>query len=977
MITKFTSPNVLTKVFKLNDDGTIPKPKVPTLFKGTYETLPVKSLEDLKCIIEALQHNEALSHTTPEEKGGDICLKGFEDEEQGKISRTKDYFTYRPGPGVLLTDFDDNIPADKLIEMLGELYEPFKTTSYLVVTSASHGINEKVAYHIYFMVSDVSLIPQAMGNLFKLAFIKGYGYYKIFNGGSARSRTFFDKAVYDNARLDFIAGPVCNGFDAPPRDIRIVEKEHNVIKLDGLLEEVKDADKAMKVERDKVKPEEEKALRKSAKERGMSQESYKAALKSSTLGPDFVLPDGTKVKDILLESKERYEAGVSTVSRPICHPIEGGYEDKTSLFLNNNGCPVIHSFKHGGQTWKLQHDLETVGGNRTLKVFHELTTPENIEQYPRHEKTEKVLELMRETYKGRSQYLPEQTCAEMLDLYLHLVLDDEGGCYSLELRPSAGKTQTILHLAWWLGKHTDKSLSITFQQRKDIDQAYEFLKSKGINVGFIYSGNPEAAKEKDLQDCQIILHTHYRMRDNQYSDKYFRYKGKPRDLLIFDEAYFGTLSESITLQSAIMKLSGAITEEEARNLGLPLGFMKDLQKRLQKANRLLSSAKHPLVEINVPYLSERFIRTAWRANSDISDFLAKLFTIASAPERPVMKATRETQGAAMITYKVNHALSLEKMVTTDATRSIRGVHELSPQKIIPYPVDEPTPKPDRVFIVPDMLDSKTEALEKPALRHEAIYKLAKELDRKKVGYVQSRDMPQMPIYRDGIEFVLIPYGRHKQTNEFSDCDMIALAHQHRIPRYALKHHCMAEGQLPGIPDPKFVTKYDKGSRADESIQALMRGQRRKNKECPFMIFLKDEDVLKMLKDYFIMDEFTDWTTPEIQAEVKAHESKAKKREYDKKYANPKEKLMARKFREVLKKKDLTDFDDQRMMWEYLRDKKVGFSGGPATWLKYNLQSHLVIGEAESKSRMFENLETMDGVLTSDEVTLADILGVDQ
>ena len=972
MITKFTSTNYLTKMFTKNEDDGVISSEAPSFAEGTYEVLSVTSLDDLQIIIKSLKANEALSHTIPEEKSGDICLKGFENEDQKVISRTKDYFCYRPGPGVLMIDVDDGSTEKDVIDRLSELYEPFGTTSYLYATSASNGINKKAGYHLYFIVEDAALIPQAMNNLFKLCFVKGHGYYKVFKKGSVRARTFFDTAVYDNARLDFIAGPVCIGFDVPERGIRIVTKDHSEIKLDDLLEPV-DADEAMKAERAKVEEEAGKVQKKVAQDRGMSFTKYNAALETSTLGPDYVLPDGTSVKDILLESRKNYEAGESMKSRAICHPIEGGYEDKTTLFLNDNGCPVIHSFKHGGQTWKLQHSLDTVGDNRTLKVFHGLVSAADIEKYPRHKNTEDALELMRVTYKEYSIWLPEKACAEMLDLYLNLILENERGCYSLELRPSAGKTETIKHLAWWLGKNTNKSLSITFQQRKDIEKAYQFLKSKGINVGFIYSGNPDATPLNDLQDCQIILHTHYRMRDNQYTDKYFSYKEKPRDLLIFDEAYFGTLSESNTLTSIISKLAGAIAEEESRKLGLPLGFMKDLLKRLQKANRLLSSARTPIVEINIPYLDERFVLTAWRVKSDVSDFLAKLFTIASAPENPVMKATRENTGATMITYKVNHALSFDKMVTTDATRSVRVVHELSPQEILPYPVNEPEPNPDRIFIVPKMLDSKTAAVEKPELRHEAIFKLAKELDRKKVGYVQSSAMPLMPTHKDGIEFVLIPYGRHKQTNEFSKCDMIALVHQHRFPMSAYKHQCMAEGQLQGLPDPKFVTKYQKGSCADESIQALMRGLRRRNQECPLMVFLRDEDVIGMLKDYFHMDEFIEWTTPEIRAEIKDHESRAVPREYERVYANAHEKALARKFREAMRKKSLTDFDDQRLMWEYIRDKKNGWSSGPTIWLKHNVQDHIAVG-LENKAWMFKNVDTLSSLLGEDTVmTLKSIL----
>ena len=123
-----------------------------------------------------------------------------------------------------MIDVDDFMPEDELVERLGELYPPFSTTSYLYASSASNGINGKTGYHLYLMVEDASLIPQAMNNLFRLSFVKGYGCYKVFKGGSVGARTFFDKAVYDNARLDFIAGPKCVGFDAPERDIRIVTK---------------------------------------------------------------------------------------------------------------------------------------------------------------------------------------------------------------------------------------------------------------------------------------------------------------------------------------------------------------------------------------------------------------------------------------------------------------------------------------------------------------------------------------------------------------------------------------------------------------------------------------------------------------------------------------------------------------------------------------------------------------------------------
>jgi hypothetical protein len=122
-----------------------------------------------------------------------------------------------------------------------------------------------------------------------------------------------------------------------------------------------------------------------------------------------------------------------------------------------------------------------------------------------------------------------------------------------------------------------------------------------------------------------------------------------------------------------------------------------------------------------------------------------------------------------------------------------------------------------------------------------------------------------------------------------------------------------------------------------------------------MVFLRDDAVINMLKEYFFMDDFIEWSTPEILAEIKDHESTAIQREYERVYANARDKRLARKFREVIQKKGLADFDDQRLMWEYIRDRKAGFSGGPATWVKLNIQDDIVIGSG-SNVWMFTDLD---------------------
>lgn len=914
-----------------------------------------------------LEHNQALTYSVPTvpEMSGKITVKGREKPEDSLISKSKEFFTYAPEDGFLMVDVDEGHSEAEVIKMLSDLYPPFGKASYLFATSASNGINDGKGYHLYFLVEDTSLIKQAMDNLFLLAFKGGYGFCIVNKGGGVEKRTFFDKAVYSPARLDFISGPVCIGFDAPERTIKVVPKENEMLAIEELLFPV-DASTEIETEVLKVKPAMEKTQAQVAKERGIPLADYKAQLETMTLKPGYTLPDGTSVEDILIESRDSFVENVELKPRSICHPVEGGHLSKTTLFFNN-GCPVIHSFKHGGQTWKLQHSADTVGDNQTLKAYHELLQQADFKRLSVHPETPKVLALMQGTYNENGWDLPLDTVEDMISLYLHMIIDDHRGNYVIGVLPGGGKTQTLLHIAWYIGLyHKNKSLSITFEQRKDIDEAYDFLSSKGIDVAFSYSKHSTERVPTEMEDLckhQVIIHTHFSMRNNAYDDIFFTYRRKQRDMLIFDEAYFGTLSVESELSETIGKIAEAISTEEGNPKGLPLGWLKDLQKRLQKANILVGNKyKVPWREIVMPHLDVRFIRTAWRIKDmELASFLQKIFTIGNADE-PYMRVSREGGKNAVLIYKANQAAYYDKIVNTDGTREVRKVHDLSPQLLVKYPVREKPRRKQSVYFVDGLLDSKSamQDLDFRKLKWDVCTLWAQEISLSQMGVVQTNRLDWMPG-----KYQHIPYGRHKQTNEFSGCDGIIIMHMHRFPDHVYKNTCISEGRLGGNPDGSFVQSYKVGSMADETIQAMERGRCRKGLECPTLLFVKDPRVLDVIKGYYPEYDFIHYEPKCVREHNEKEAGRRKAPRADAVYASRQESDWGKKFRQALRKLQIHDTPDQKLQAEYLRDKRQGVNIGPMTWLKLSLN---LSGKTDPKKRKQVQAKV------DNKLTLSELLG---
>ena len=610
-----------------------------------------------------------------------------------------------------MIDVDSDDTEEEVIEKLGE---PFSSASYVFATSASNGIAGKKGFHLYFGVKDSSDIKAAMNNIFNSAFLNGYGKAELSKSGSILLRTFFDKAVYDQGRLDFISGPVCEGFDAPVRDIRYVEKDNDIIDLAPLLAPV-DASEVIEEIKRGMRGEQDEIIKTIAAKKGISEASYRSTLESSTVSADFILykPENTplRVKEVLLKSAYGVDGSIE-----IQHPLEGGLSEKTILYYNPDTlAPVVHSFAHGGQTWTLEWDRETIesfeGDKEDLaKQVGFLDTPEEAELFERHPETEAVFQMMQYTFLNDYQNprILEEQWKYQIDLYLHL-LDGKEGRYSIELKMASAKTQVLLHLILYLySQQKTIAISLSFEKIEEIENNYNWLLSRLQKIWEAFSVEercsfpytPEEylkrrhSKERtpfgELRDTLIILHTHHVIRTNDFTDTFFTYQNQERHLFIYDEALNSSLEVSLKCENAIDHLNYIISRGDSGKLdGVPIKYLGNLRKKLVSAQRKLTRIKAiKAIDIEIPQLSERFIKTGYYIDDEkVVNFIVPLFYIAASEERS-LRVSREKGASALLSFKENQVGIIKRLVTTDASREVRKIHKYTKNKIQRYPIPE-------------------------------------------------------------------------------------------------------------------------------------------------------------------------------------------------------------------------------------------------------------------------------------------------
>ena len=412
-LTRFTSisPAKVTKTLKISPSGELQKIVPPQMSRGQAEVLTLGCVEELAKLLPTLTPAQSLCYGLPLAEG-----EAFEvfsektlpqDRAHNQIARKKDTFTWPAGPGVLMLDHDpgkgrEALDRDALLALLDEAVPAQSGVTRIWYPSASSCIwhaGEKLAgirgQRLYLGVQDARDIERAGRNIADRLWLAGHGWYEVSKSGALLERTLIDTSVWQRNRLDFAAGADC----VPPLEQRRGEplimpgdaalldtREHLP---DLTAEQVATLESIRQRARAAVAPEAEAVrtdfvLEMATLMAGGDAEGFpkaraiaEQAVMNQRLMGDFplMLDDGTVLNvGSVLDAREKYHGRLTR------DPLEADYDGGRAvgkLYLIG-GRPVLHSFAHGGRTFKLvraPRRVESVGGrtsdliDRTLEAL--------------------------------------------------------------------------------------------------------------------------------------------------------------------------------------------------------------------------------------------------------------------------------------------------------------------------------------------------------------------------------------------------------------------------------------------------------------------------------------------------------------------------------------------------------------------------------------------------------------------------------
>ena len=177
--TKFTSNKVLSKEFTL-ENGEIQKRPVANMTSGHAEQLSM-DMEGFAELIPTLKNDEALGFGIHDGERYAHCvgirIKSNAQPDQGILARTKEYFKYTHGPGMMMLDHDpsgeDAIDPVRLMASLMTICPELKKVGYVTRGSVSAGVHKNgqkpthsKGFHIYIGVNSADDIPRIGAVLF-------------------------------------------------------------------------------------------------------------------------------------------------------------------------------------------------------------------------------------------------------------------------------------------------------------------------------------------------------------------------------------------------------------------------------------------------------------------------------------------------------------------------------------------------------------------------------------------------------------------------------------------------------------------------------------------------------------------------------------------------------------------------------------------------------------------------------------------
>ena len=161
--TKFRAPGTAKSFAEV--DGVLPKIPAANFSVGTFETISVKTVDELKAFIENLRPGDFLTAGVHQTLTSGNCGPGGSD-----IHRTKETFPFADGhPGLLIIDSDNinKLGLTNVSSYATALEKLLVDADYVLSPSASSGITYNgvegplKGTHAFLLVEDAASIPAA------------------------------------------------------------------------------------------------------------------------------------------------------------------------------------------------------------------------------------------------------------------------------------------------------------------------------------------------------------------------------------------------------------------------------------------------------------------------------------------------------------------------------------------------------------------------------------------------------------------------------------------------------------------------------------------------------------------------------------------------------------------------------------------------------------------------------------------------
>ena len=228
------------------------------------------SVEGARGLADLIAHNlgsaQALAFGVTMDSRALVLSSGRAQKWPGAIARTREFFAWPDGHGVMLLDYDPALgqPPMSLQDLLSVIALPDKTP-FVAIPSVGgciwRGDEELIGirgWHVFVIVAHAADIPRAGAALFQRLWLKGYGRIEISQSGSMNLRAPIDRVVWQPERLSFDGGAACSdgleqrriehmrlfNADMPPLDTRASMHDLDIVEQGeyaALLATAKDA----------------------------------------------------------------------------------------------------------------------------------------------------------------------------------------------------------------------------------------------------------------------------------------------------------------------------------------------------------------------------------------------------------------------------------------------------------------------------------------------------------------------------------------------------------------------------------------------------------------------------------------------------------------------------------------------------------------------------------------------------------------